>query len=436
MVDGFRILNLPVSVNDILIHPELEFLSNLNEGTGEIPANKPRIAEYNGLSFYVKNKKDKEGKIIIPLITYCQLFGSIHKYSNKGQHNHNDFNYKNLVDNLNDLSERFIIPLDTTFLNGVEFGVNVILPFAVNELFNAIVCHKHKEYKAMNIPGSNGIEIIFNSHIIKIYDKGKQYGLPFNLLRFEIKVTRMRYFEDNGIKIDTLSDLLNIDNLQVCGKLLVKSVSDLLFYDNAIDLDQISAEDGQILTTGNNPKYWTANKPKLNNCTPKKQYEAQRQKYYRFRDRYEETLFKHQITDFKKLLSSLIESKVNNLLQIHQSEMLQMYRPKKDKPKDEMLQSHILSIVGICNNTIVLPKMCIDRLIDNQLMLGVGLKFIHDRYPELYDRVCISHLGEGFKKYPFDIQIRQIEQKIDSIIPHRYVHLATKRLFSYSELFN
>ena len=36
---------------------------------------------------------------------------------------------------------------------------------------------------------------------IKIYDKGKQYNLPNNVLRFEIKVTAMQYLDNEGCKV-------------------------------------------------------------------------------------------------------------------------------------------------------------------------------------------------------------------------------------------
>ena len=44
-----------------------------------------------------------------------------------------------------------------------------------------------------------------SQYSIKIYDKGKQYNLPYNLMRYEVRFTKMSIFKDKNVK--TLNSL-------------------------------------------------------------------------------------------------------------------------------------------------------------------------------------------------------------------------------------
>ena len=89
---------------------------------------------------------------------------------------------------LRKLSERFEIDTTTTFLNYVEFGVNIVLTFGVHVVLNNLINYKGKEFGYEVEEGISYYQCKRPKFIIKIYDKTKQFNLPDNVLRFEIKV--------------------------------------------------------------------------------------------------------------------------------------------------------------------------------------------------------------------------------------------------------
>jgi hypothetical protein len=79
MIDGTKILNLPVIIEELLNNRYILFPIHVNEKDGEI-LNNTRFAKYKDLTFSIKNNNVK-------------LNGSLHKYHNNGIHNYNDFHF-------------------------------------------------------------------------------------------------------------------------------------------------------------------------------------------------------------------------------------------------------------------------------------------------------------------------------------------------------
>ena len=60
-------------------------------------------------------------------------------------------------------------------------------------------------------------------------------------MRYEIKVIKMKFFTDKGIKLKYLSDLLDTDIYLKLGTILMSVFNEILCYDNSIDLHKTNA---------------------------------------------------------------------------------------------------------------------------------------------------------------------------------------------------
>lgn len=277
-----------IPVNAIVNNSNLDFTGEHNTNTGEISNTKK--AKFRGLSFIVKNDK------------YINLYGSFHKYKNDGLHNYNDFTINDFVEVLNDLSVKFEINPFTASLHSLEFGVNVTLPFSVKMFLDAIISFKGKEY-VMETYNGNGrlLRFAFQQYELKIYDKGLQNELGENILRFEIRVIKMEYFNNKSrnIGINNYTDLLYLEKIKILSEHLLSAFNELLIYDNTINVDAIESRfDRELYIKGQNTKYWSNLKV---HCL---------KTYYRHLIRFRELNLKHGTNNLQKHLYELIKDKL------------------------------------------------------------------------------------------------------------------------------
>jgi hypothetical protein len=81
----------------------------------------------------------------------------------------------------------------------------------------------------------------------------------------------MQYLKSKGISIKTYSDLLERKNITKMADLLCKAFSELLIYDESINLKSIkSNREREVLLNGKNPKYWHELNNKNGNTYKKK----------------------------------------------------------------------------------------------------------------------------------------------------------------------
>ena len=101
-----------------------------------------------------------------------------------------------------------------------------------------------------------------SQYSLKIYDKGKQNNLPFNLMRYEIRFTKMAIIKNRGVK--NLNSLKIRETVGDLISLLISSWDNVLIYDNAINIKdrKIKPKHRRILINGNNPNYWEQLKEK------------------------------------------------------------------------------------------------------------------------------------------------------------------------------
>jgi hypothetical protein len=254
------------------------------------------FAEYLGLTFRLKNGKIK-------------LQGSLHKYRNLGKHNYDDFSVVDVAEVVHELERNFRIDIYSTVLNNVEFGVNVVLPFRVNVVLDNLITYKGKCFDRKVEKGMSFYECRMSKFTIKIYDKGKQYNLPDNVLRFEIKVTAMQYLKPKGIKLRYLSDLLNMDIYEPLGNILTEVFEEILFGDNTVNESDLTIKELETYLRGSNSKAW---KPQAG--------EKERKRLQRLEYEFKGILERHRKgVNFRSVVSDLIRMKSLELSQISQN---------------------------------------------------------------------------------------------------------------------
>lgn len=231
-----------------------------------------------------------------------EFTGSLHKYFNDGIHNWNDFTRVDLWDTIHDLCSWLEIDPDDANLHNLEFGVNVVVPWPPKELIRDLIAYKGIPFERQTMPKNGSYQQArVTGYFVKCYDKGSQYLQDSHILRFEVKVTAMRYFKN--VEIRTLGDLRKDAVLQELGKLLFESWNSILVREN-FPADVLSPKEQNLWYDATNAQY-------LNSLVPKKRHSLRR-KYEQLIDKY--SLEPPYIVYRKKVVGDLIFYKWTELI--------------------------------------------------------------------------------------------------------------------------
>jgi hypothetical protein len=157
------------------------------------------------------------------------FFGSIHKFSNHGEHNHNQFSQSDYLTTLERLKSIYgITPQDLRLIQ-LEYGVNVTPPIPTNEILNNLLQHKNRDFE-QKISNDNGkyYQCEHANYILKVYNKGLQYGCQSDILRIEIKQTNWSANRRRGLI--TLHDFNECNKIAFLNDLLDKW-TEVVFFD-------------------------------------------------------------------------------------------------------------------------------------------------------------------------------------------------------------
>jgi hypothetical protein len=300
MIDGIKTLNLITNLSKLEKNADLsEYWKNtVRNDSGEILEGS---AKFNGLIFSVKNG-------------VCSLNGSLHKYKNHGLHNYDDFSAVDVAEVVWDIERRFEVSIHTTEINGLEWGVNVVLPFAVNRVLDNLITYKGVQFLEGDGKDMEYYECKLTHFRIKIYDKGKQFNLPDNVLRVEISANKRQYLETKKISLRYFSDLLKRDIYEPLGNILIEVFENILFGDNTLDESKLSEKEVKIFLRGNNPKTWK---------TPKD--ETERKRLYRLEKSYKEILERYGTgVNVQRVVLELIKNKWSELSRIYRPDDLEI----------------------------------------------------------------------------------------------------------------
>ena len=264
-------------------HELLDFKIEVNKITGELTK---QVAKYQDMEFIIyQNKK-------------ITIAGSLHKYFNEGQHNHNDFNFQNLENTILKFCQTFDFNPELAYIRGIEFGVNINTERNPSDILNMLVCYKNKSINRMQVKSmGDGRVSQQTNQILKIYNKSLQFGQPKNILRIEQKVIRMRKLKKHNIK--GLSDLLYKENIEPLGVLLLEMFDSLIIHEPIKEQSLIPKEQLLYLKAGN-PRHWL-------NLQPSQRFKMKRD--------YNKLIFTKGSEKIKETISKQIAEKWHELLE-------------------------------------------------------------------------------------------------------------------------
>lgn len=158
--------------------------------------------------------------------------GSLHKYSNNGIHNYNDFTYLEFIKVLEKLKKRLGIEPKHMRILCLEHGYNITPPIDPDLIIDHLLKHKNKDCEILlSNDRARYKQFKHCKYILKIYNKGKQYDCRAPILRIEEKQTN--WHEYRTIGINTLDDFIKHDKTIFIESLLTKW-NEVLFYDPTI----------------------------------------------------------------------------------------------------------------------------------------------------------------------------------------------------------
>ncbi|MCB0768393.1 MAG: hypothetical protein KDB95_14385, partial [Flavobacteriales bacterium] len=181
-----------------------------------------------------------------------EIRGSFHKTRHGGT-NWQDFTFSQLLESVATLCNAFDLRPDSLRLMNLEVGgVNIVPPIPTAEVLESIVLHRTQARVPMRT--GSGIEIIHKDYRFKIYDKSRQYGLPGQLLRFEIAVKKMRTLERYGLR--TVADLLDPLIWHRLAAFLLAKFHELLIVELAPPPDGLRPAQADLWRNATVPDYW------------------------------------------------------------------------------------------------------------------------------------------------------------------------------------
>lgn len=264
MLDGFK---ATVILKIEKLPPQISFFSQIEVETGLVKEGSSKKADFETYKLELfERKPSKEGFRLI-------LTGSFHKNHQKGT-NFQPFTYGSLNSEILQLCDSLNIAPEEIILQNLEIGLNLPVWFRPIEFLDSdLLVFQNSEF-VKYVPDNQGISIGYvckkTNYWIKIYDKGLQYNLPGNLLRFEIKIIKMRELEKYGIK--TIADLADPSKVKPLISLLEKAWSDVLIYDIPEIPKNISPSQRRFLEDCRYKDYWF----KLNKRSNQKFRDAKR----------------------------------------------------------------------------------------------------------------------------------------------------------------
>jgi len=249
-------------------------------------------------------KPEKGGKL------YMSLEGSLHSFHNQsignGWHNYNRFYYGQLSKTIMDLNSKFNISLESN-LRVMEMGFNIKTKVDPDIILNEIQLHKEMPHSVrVDKSGYSFKQFERSSYYIKAYNKSKQFGLPDNILRIEVKFKRKTEF--NKVGIECIGDLLEKDNLRALFDFCMSRFSELRIIDQR-NQNECSKEDNLIIQNYVSHSYWLERrkgKNKVSGAAIKKEVA-----------RMEKVINKNGLFSTKNWLMDAIETEFNELLGVN-----------------------------------------------------------------------------------------------------------------------
>ena len=195
------------------------------------------------------------------------LAGSLHKYrsiikgiANSAQidkykgYNGDLFTLQDITDTITHLCGVLDISPHVCTLQNIEIGVNNVVTFAPFDFLKGVLYHRN-DYSPTIKHGGNYIQFDHAQYYIKLYNKGRQYELPNEVIRVEIKVMKMQKLIEAGINISTLADI-NETTLKQAFDLLYSEFNEVIYYDYSLKTEGLTEAKQRKVLEYQNKTFW------------------------------------------------------------------------------------------------------------------------------------------------------------------------------------
>lgn len=272
-----------------ILREKLNFTRPVNTRTGEIQGtyDVAYIQIYESSDAAMKLKLFPSGRLTVS--------GSLHKFLHGV--NFTDFGFYDICNSIETVCNTLYLSPGECKIIGMEYGVNIKTSFKPDDFFKRLVTIKYHPFNSMTVENGSGRDCYFSDWGAKIYDKGKQYGLDYNLLRIEKKVTNARLLPK--MKIDTLASLTRKDNLSLLASDLLTMFEQIIINDFSVNLSTLTGRKQLAISHYSNPLYWR-------NLT---RFAAPKAK-----SRFEDFLNKYGNESYKKIVKKLVQDQTLNLI--------------------------------------------------------------------------------------------------------------------------
>ena len=193
--------------------------------------------------------------------------GSLHKYRSRIKgiatrkqieqyqgFNGDLFTLSDINETLQTLCEVIGFAPSLAVLQNIEIGVNCEVSFDPKEFLKGMLFHRSNfDYKTDH--EGNYIQFNYQTYFLKIYNKGKQYDLPRNVLRVEIKVMKMTKLKELGVELETLNDIRAVTLLQAF-EVLYNEFEAVTYYDHTLRLEELTSKQQAKAIEYQNKSYW------------------------------------------------------------------------------------------------------------------------------------------------------------------------------------
>ncbi len=198
------------------------------------------------IKYFWHNDPKTNCKIKVGYNNWVEFSGSITKYWY--EENINNLTYSDLACAIYELSDTLYSRPNELILRSFEFGLNILLDDFLNALNLTDLALNYKNKFFQDMDGNNltsiGKRCVLQEYQLKLYSKSLQYKLPYELLRYEIKVHKKRILEPYNFR--TVDSLLDKKNLLFLKNQLLERFNEILLYDNIIPQQKLNGYEKEL----------------------------------------------------------------------------------------------------------------------------------------------------------------------------------------------
>lgn len=247
MIDFVKLVYVHNNINAFLKVHEDQLKGIISLGTGELEY--PLKIQIEGNSIEINESK-------VSHFHYINIKGSLHKNHFIGA-NWQRFTFENMRAEVKNLCSLLHLDPEKLVIKNLEIGVNIRTKFKPFEYLDEnLLLYKTKKFTKYD-QGKDGKVLGFycvGLPVVKIYDKGLQFDLPYNLLRFELRFKKSAVLRKLGIL--SIHDLLDVSKFNSLSIELLKAWDNILLYESDLNTAILTAKDKTLYRELEHPKNW------------------------------------------------------------------------------------------------------------------------------------------------------------------------------------